>query len=114
MEDNVHHKPDFVHVAACPDTYRGKFTDKTNPAEDHGSLYASDVDDIIDKIHKNKKDVCCFFAESMQSCGGQIIYPKGYLKKVIESVHRAGGVAIMDEVQVGFGRVGSHMWAFQP
>ena len=25
----------------------------------------------------------------------------------------AGGVCIADEVQVGFGRVGSHWWAFQ-
>lgn len=25
----------------------------------------------------------------------------------------AGGVCIADEVQVGFGRVGSHYWAFQ-
>lgn len=28
-------------------------------------------------------------------------------------VREAGGVCIADEVQVGFGRVGSHMWAFQ-
>ena len=28
-------------------------------------------------------------------------------------VHKAGGVCIADEVQVGFGRVGSHFWAFQ-
>lgn len=29
-------------------------------------------------------------------------------------MHDAGGVCIADEVQVGFGRVGSHFWAFQP
>ena len=28
-------------------------------------------------------------------------------------VRAAGGICIADEVQVGFGRVGSHMWAFQ-
>lgn len=28
-------------------------------------------------------------------------------------VREVGGVCIADEVQVGFGRVGSHMWAFQ-
>ena len=28
-------------------------------------------------------------------------------------VHDAGGVCVADEVQVGFGRVGSHWWAFQ-
>ena len=37
------------------------------------------------------------------------------LKKIIDYRHvrEAGGVCIADEVQVGFGRVGSHMWAFQ-
>lgn len=28
-------------------------------------------------------------------------------------VRKAGGIFIADEVQVGFGRVGSHFWAFQ-
>lgn len=28
-------------------------------------------------------------------------------------VHEAGGVYVADEVQTGFGRVGSHFWAFQ-
>lgn len=28
-------------------------------------------------------------------------------------VRAAGGVCIADEVQVGFGRVGTHMWAFE-
>lgn len=40
--------------------------------------------------------------------------PEGYLKQVYKYVHDAGGVCIADEVQVGFGRVGSHFWAFQP
>lgn len=28
-------------------------------------------------------------------------------------VHSAGGVFVVDEVQTGFGRLGSHFWAFQ-
>ncbi len=54
-----------------------------------------------------------FIAESLQSCGGQIIYPDSYLPQVYQSVRQAGGVVIADEVQVGFGRVGTHMWAFE-
>lgn len=33
-----------------------------------------------------------------------------YLNRVIR---KYGGVAIADEVQVGFGRVGTHYWAFE-
>ena len=31
----------------------------------------------------------------------------------IRSVRAAGGLCIADEVQSGFGRVGSHFWAFE-
>uniref|UniRef100_A0A0B7ABW9 Alanine--glyoxylate aminotransferase 2-like n=1 Tax=Arion vulgaris TaxID=1028688 RepID=A0A0B7ABW9_9EUPU len=113
MTDGVHKKPDFVHIAECPDTYRGKFRDVDHKHEDLGKLYASDVDDIISKVHSNNKKICCFIAESMQSCGGQVIYPQGYLSKVFKSVKAAGGVNIADEVQTGYGRVGNHMWAFE-
>ena len=37
----------------------------------------------------------------------------GYLKRVYESVRKAGGVTIADEVQVGYGRVGDAFWAFE-
>ena len=72
----------FKFQAECPDVYRGKYTDLTHPGADFANLYAGEVDAIIEDIHKNKKEVCCYIAESLQSCGGQIIYPPGYLKKV--------------------------------
>ncbi|MDT0683048.1 aminotransferase class III-fold pyridoxal phosphate-dependent enzyme [Roseicyclus sp. F158] len=37
----------------------------------------------------------------------------GWLKPVAEVVRRAGGLLICDEVQSGFGRTGTHMWAHQ-
>ncbi|XP_067380981.1 ethanolamine-phosphate phospho-lyase isoform X2 [Channa argus] len=57
--------------------------------------------------------IAAFIAESLQSCGGQVIPPVGYFQQVAEHVHKAGGVFIADEVQVGFGRVGTNFWAFQ-
>ena len=54
-----------------------------------------------------------FYCESILSCGGQVVPPAGYLRLVHQAVRAAGGVCIADEVQVGFGRVGSHMWGFQ-
>uniref|UniRef100_A0A8C2Z6F2 Ethanolamine-phosphate phospho-lyase n=1 Tax=Cyclopterus lumpus TaxID=8103 RepID=A0A8C2Z6F2_CYCLU len=57
--------------------------------------------------------IAAFIAESLQSCGGQVIPPPGYFQQVAQHVRQAGGVFIADEVQVGFGRVGTHFWAFQ-
>ena len=49
----------------------------------------------------------------MLSCAGQIPLPQGYLESAFELIRDAGGLCIADEVQVGFGRVGKHMWAFE-
>ncbi len=39
--------------------------------------------------------------------------PDGWLKPVAEVVRKAGGLLICDEVQSGFGRTGTHMWAHE-
>merc|ERR1712212_860687 len=105
--------PEFTWVAPVPDTYRGLHQDSDHPGEDMGKLYAKDVDDIITNLANKGRKPSAFIAESLQSCGGQIIFPDSYLREVYKSVREAGGIVIADEVQVGFGRVGTHMWAFQ-
>jgi 4-aminobutyrate aminotransferase-like enzyme len=37
------------------------------------------------------------------------VFP-GWLDATVDAVHRAGGLVIADEVQPGFGRMGSHFW----
>ncbi|XP_052005782.1 ethanolamine-phosphate phospho-lyase [Xyrauchen texanus] len=99
-----------VHVALSPDIYRGKYReDHPDPA----TAYADNVKDIIEKAQGNGHKIAAFIAESLQSCGGQVIPPVGYFQKVAQHVRKAGGIFIADEVQVGFGRVGTHFWAFQ-
>uniref|UniRef100_A0A1B6E588 Alanine--glyoxylate aminotransferase 2-like n=2 Tax=Clastoptera arizonana TaxID=38151 RepID=A0A1B6E588_9HEMI len=111
--ENQSSKPHWVHIAPSPDIYRGKYRDIDYPSEDLGKKYADDVQQILKKLRDDGREVCAFFAESLQSCGGQIIPPPNYLRNVIRYIHNAGGVFIADEVQVGFGRVGKHWWAFQ-
>ena len=83
------------------------------PGQDLGKMYADEVAQAIAKMQKEGKRPGCFIAESLQSCGGQILPPPNYLREVYKHVRAAGGLCIADEVQVGFGRVGTHMWAFQ-
>jgi 4-aminobutyrate aminotransferase-like enzyme len=45
--------------------------------------------------------------------GGQIVFPSDYLEQAYAHVRKAGGVCIADEVQVGFGRLGTHFWGFE-
>ena len=53
--------------------------DQDYPGEDLGKKYANEVKDIIDKLQAEGKSPGCFIAESLQSCGGQVIPPPNYL-----------------------------------
>ncbi|KAG1654746.1 Alanine--glyoxylate aminotransferase 2-like [Nymphon striatum] len=106
-------KPKETYVVPCPDVYRGKYMDKDYPNEDLGLKYAEEVKEIVSNCQNEGHQIAAFIVESLQSCGGQIIYPKNYLKNAFRYVREAGGLCIADEVQIGFGRVGNHMWGFQ-
>lgn len=84
--------PSWVHTVPLPRT-----------SDD--ALYAVNV-------IKTTGQVCGFIAESMPSVAGQIVLPPGYLNQVYDAVRTAGGVCIADEVQTGYGRTGTHFWAF--
>jgi 4-aminobutyrate aminotransferase-like enzyme len=102
--------PPHVRVCEMPDGYRGPFK-YADPAG--GRRYAEDVERQILSLEQGGQRLAAFFAESAISCGGQIILPPGYLDEAYRHVRAAGGVCVADEVQVGLGRVGTHVWAFE-
>jgi 4-aminobutyrate aminotransferase-like enzyme len=91
-------KPDHTHLAELPDPYRGRFGAD-------GPAYAAGIADLPPSA--------AFIAESISGCGGQVVFPEGYLAAAYAHARANGALCIADEVQVGFGRVGSHMWAFE-
>ena len=88
----------WVHVVPVPDEYRRTGID-----------FDQETKDVI----SDAGDVAGFLIEPMLSCAGQIPLPDGYLKLAQTYTKEAGGLLIVDEVQVGFGRFGTHMWAFE-
>ena len=102
--------PEFVSVIPMPDPYRGKFRGSDQKA---GSQYAGLVLDAIAKIQDDGKQLGLFIAEAIMGSGGQIIYPESFLQQAFEMVKKAGGLCIIDEVQIGFGRTGTHFWGFE-
>jgi len=92
-----------------PDTFRGRYRiGHENPA----ASYIADIEHYLKKVAQVEALPAAFFAESLLGCGGQIIPPAGYLKGAYEAMRSHGVVSVADEVQVGFGRVGSHFWGF--
>lgn len=103
-------QPEHVHKVMVPDGYRGPYKAADPEA---GEKYAADVSRAVQHLQNQNKSPAAFIHESLLSVAGQIIFPDGYLKNAYASVRQAGGLCIADEVQVGFGRVGTHMWAFE-
>jgi 4-aminobutyrate aminotransferase-like enzyme/Ser/Thr protein kinase RdoA (MazF antagonist) len=100
----------WVHVAPIADGYRGIYR---RGEANLGAKYARHVAEIVESLQRSGRGVCAYLAETMPSVAGQIVFPPGYLAEVYRSVRAAGGLCIADEVQVGFGRLGSHFWGFQ-
>lgn len=100
-------------MAPQPDAYRGIHRNPEHSEEELGAMYAQEVSDVVQQTANEGRGICLFLAESLQSCAGQVFLPKGYLKPVYESIRAAGGLCLADEVQTGFGRIGTHYWAFE-
>ncbi|KAH0627878.1 hypothetical protein JD844_008421 [Phrynosoma platyrhinos] len=81
-----------------------------------GSCHAKDqyIEQLKDTFRTCvPKAIAGFIAEPIQGVNGVVQYPKGFLKEAFQLVHEKGGVCIVDEVQTGFGRIGSHFWGFE-
>ena len=100
----------FVHVVPLPDDYRGAHR-RSDP--ERGARYAQAVGDVVAALRERGAGACTFLAESLPSVGGQVVLPPGYLAEAYRHVRAAGGVCIADEVQVGFGRLGTRFWGFE-
>jgi 4-aminobutyrate aminotransferase-like enzyme len=103
-------KKPWVHVAPIADDYRGA---NRRGESDLGKKYAGYVGQILDGLKREGRSVAAFIAETLPSVAGQIVFPPDYLAEVYRLVRAAGGVCIADEVQVGFGRLGTHFWGFE-
>jgi 4-aminobutyrate aminotransferase-like enzyme len=102
-------KKPWVHVAPLADDYRGAYRRGDKQA---GAKYARHVAEILERTKAEGPGVAAYIAETLPSVGGQIVFPPDYLAEVYRHVRGAGAVCIADEVQVGFGRLGTHFWGF--
>jgi len=99
----------YIHQLSMPDPYRGKFAGQENQT----LLYSQEIKKTAENLSQREQPVAGFICESLLGCGGQIVMPNNYMAEAFNIVKDAGGICIADEVQVGFGRVGTHFWGFE-
>ncbi|PRI11716.1 aminotransferase [Leucobacter massiliensis] len=108
----LENRPDWIHVADVPNRFRGSYRGE---ADDRtvGERYAADLGRELDALATEGRDVAAFICESVLGNAGGVLLPEGYLAEAYARVRAAGGLCIADEVQVGFGRMGSSFWGFE-
>ena len=110
LQDNPHARetrPPWVHLAAMPNLYRGEFR-----GPDAADRYAHDVRARLGEMAEAGLAPAAFVAEPLSGNAGGVELPPGYLQQVYAAVRAAGGLCIADEVQVGYGRLGTTFWGF--
>lgn len=104
------HRGPFVRTVRAMDPYRDR-TGRTD--EELAEGYAQDIAQAIDSF----RSAGIRFAGLLLCTGfvseGVPTVPPAFLAKAIDRVHAAGGLFIADEVQAGFGRLGTHFWGHQ-
>lgn len=100
-------RPDWVHTVDAANSYRGK-----HRGADAGK-YAPEAVAVIDELAASGRPPAGMIAETSFGNAGGVALPDGYLTEVYAAIRRHGGLAIADEVQVGYGRLGEWFWGFQ-
>jgi 4-aminobutyrate aminotransferase-like enzyme/aminoglycoside phosphotransferase (APT) family kinase protein len=102
--------PGWAHKVLTPDPYRGPYLGRS---AETGLAYAEHVGEICASLVARGTPPALFICESIPGCAGQVVLPDEFLQEAFRRVRAAGGLCAVDEVQVGMGRVGTHMWAFE-
>jgi 4-aminobutyrate aminotransferase-like enzyme len=100
----------FVRTVPVMDPYR----DRAGRSDEAlATAYAEDVKRAIDSFAAAGVRFAGLLYCTAFSSEGLPTLPAGFMAKALAHVHAAGGYFIADEVQAGFGRLGSHMWGHQ-
>jgi 4-aminobutyrate aminotransferase-like enzyme/Ser/Thr protein kinase RdoA (MazF antagonist) len=100
-------RPAWVHTLDAPNVYRGRHRGAD------ADRYAAEAVARIDALAAAGSRPAAFIAEPVYGNAGGLLLPEGYLAAVYTAVRRHGGLAIADEVQVGYGRLGEWFWGFE-
>ena len=99
---------DNIVTIPSPDTFRGPHADDSGAA----SKYAAYVSQAIEELQRRGHRPAALIVDTIFSNEGIPEVPDGFLQQAAELVRAAGGLLIADEVQAGFGRLGSETWGF--
>lgn len=100
-------RPDWVHTVESPNSFRGKYRGA------QAGRYAAEAVGQIEELVAAGRAPAGFICETVYGNAGGMALPDGYLEQIYAAIRGHGGLAIADEVQVGYGRLGEWFWGFE-
>jgi 4-aminobutyrate aminotransferase-like enzyme len=79
----------------------------------HAEAFAQAVEEQIAALAARGHGLSCLIICPYFANEGFPTLERGWLAPAVAAVRKAGGIVIADEVQPGFGRVGTHFWGHQ-
>lgn len=79
----------------------------------HARAFAAELEARIADLEARGHGLACLIICPYFANEGFPVLEPGWLDPAIAAVRRAGGIVIADEVQPGFGRLGTHFWGHQ-
>ncbi|CAA9243807.1 MAG: putative aminotransferase [uncultured Arthrobacter sp.] len=92
--------PEWVEMVPAPDTYRGTGT------------FAAGVEQALRNFARRGIKPAAIIFDSIFASDGSFTPGPEAVSQAVDAVRKAGGLAIADEVQSGFGRLGQGMWGY--
>ena len=103
------HRP-HIRLLEPPDDYRGPYR-RGEP--DLAARYAALADGPISELVAAGLGLAATIIDAAFMTNGMLDAPPFYLQAILAKTHAAGGLYIADEVQSGFGRMGTALWGHQ-
>ncbi len=100
---------DHVRQVPAPDNLRPVGGTRAGQAE----AFCAGIETAISELEATGHGVCALIICPYFANEGFPTLERGFLGRAIAAVRKAGGLIISDEVQPGFGRLGSHWWGHE-
>jgi 4-aminobutyrate aminotransferase-like enzyme len=117
VSEFAYHGVTTATIALSPEEWAGNVPGHiaTVPAPDDlfVDAWVDHIDAAVAELTRKGKRPAAFYVDSMFTSDGIFPPPSGLLQRAVRRLHDAGCLVVADEVQCGFGRIGSHMWSFQ-
>ena len=97
--------PGDITRLTLPKLYRGRYPEK--------DMYVREALGQIEELRNKGIVPAALITEPVSGCGGQVPLAPGYLADLCTAIKDTPTLVISDEVQVGFGRLGSWFWGFE-